>query len=163
MPIPSPAPYRRSNLTKQQKKDELEAIYGVTMSQITDEEIQKMREMIANHDAETSEEVDFDPSKVKVPYRFQKFPMVVYNHARSRAACDEERNVLRGSLVVAEVVHVKAHLASMLVQHQQELDAALSAGWSEAPPEFKEEQEDEPSVDEQAVAVRRGRPRNNAA
>lgn len=159
MPIPSPAPYRRSNLTKEQKKEALNAIYGVTMPKpMSEEEAERIRELLANHDAENSNETDFDPSKVKVPYRFQKFPQVVYDHAHSYPAYDEEKTVIRGSMAVLEMTHIKAHFAQKVVNSQRELDAAVAAGWSETPPEFREEQESEPiEATEEAVPVRRRR------
>lgn len=130
------------------------------MSKLTDEEIRKMRELIADHDAEGSEEGDFDPSKVRVPYTFQKFPMMIYNHEMSYPAYDTEKNVLRGSVVVAEMVHVKAHLASKTVHTQRELEAALHQGWSESAPTFQEpeveaEPEEQISVEEHRQRGRR--------
>lgn len=142
MPIPSPAPFRRSNLTKKQKQEELNAIYGVQMkSEITAAEIERMRELVADHDAEGGDNADFDPSKVRVPYVFKKFPMMVYNAAQSHPAYDDERIVTRGSLAVAELTHIKAYLASRIVNNQRELDAALADGYSENAPTFAEETE----------------------
>ncbi len=129
------------------------------MATLSEEEIRKMREMLAAHDAEASNEADFDPSKVKVPYRFQKFPMMVYDHAESYPAYDTEKDVMRGSVVVRETVHVKAHLAEKVVRSQAELDHALAHGWSEAAPHFREEAEAEEPEEQLSVQEHRARGR----
>jgi hypothetical protein len=78
-----------------------------------------------------------------MPYRFQKFPMMIYHHENSYPAHDEVRDILRGSMVVTETIHVTAHVTRKIVKSQSELDHALANGWSETPPEFREESEPE--------------------
>lgn len=152
MPIPPNPPFKRSNLSKQQKQQELEIIYGVDMAaQLTVNEIEKMRELLAQHDAQNSEGSDFDPSKVVIPYRYQKFPMMIYDHSKSYPAHEREQTVTRGSMVVNEIVHVTANLASKVVRNQAELEEHLEQGWSENPPSF----ELEPEVVEPHPARRR--------
>ena len=146
MPIPEPAVYRPSNLTKTQRKEQLAAVYGVPMApELTAEEIERMRQIVARHDSEHRPIQTFDLNNPpRQSYRFQKFPMMIYDHENSYPAHDEERTVIRGSLPVQEIFHVPAKLVSKIVHNQRELDQALEDGWSEQAPEFREEEREEP-------------------
>lgn len=167
MPIPAPIPFVR--LTKKQQEEQLLDLYGEPMSnsQLSASDIEKMRALVAQHDEQAEgEENNFDPSKVRKPYHFQKFPMMVYDHARSYPAHDAEQNVVRGSIAVVEVTHVKARLVSKIVHSQRELDSALSEGWNELAPEFLEEptiEQDEEAAPVEQAHRKPGRPRREVA
>lgn len=76
------------------------------MQHLTPAEIERMREILAQHDAQGEQEFDLNKPKVE-PYRHQEFPRIVYHPTKG--------------------THRKVH-------NQAELDKALSAGHSiEAP------------------------------
>lgn len=77
-----------SNLTEQQQREAEQALYGLdkgpTMSpEPTHEEYERMRQILAQHDAKTAQNSmkEFDlnkpPSK---PYIYQEFPFLMYHH-----------------------------------------------------------------------------------
>lgn len=157
MPIPEPAIYRPSNLTKQQKQDALAACYGVTMATepMSEVEIARLRQILLQHDAEHKPLATIDLNNPpKVPYRHQKFPMAVYDHEHSQPAHDELRAVRSGNLVVEEQVHVPAKVVMRLVQNERELEAALDNGWSDKAPEYREEREEPLSAANEAEVAR---------
>jgi hypothetical protein len=85
MPIPA-GQYRPSNLTKQQRQEQLAAIYGVSMP-LTETEIARMRQLVLEHDSQAKKATIHDLNNPpKEQYRFQKFPMVVYDHQSSSPA-----------------------------------------------------------------------------
>lgn len=103
MPIPEPGLYRPSNLTPAQRAADLAACYGVTVEQqITHEEAQRMRQILARFEADSKpiQTIDLNNPPME-PYRFQKFPMIVY----------------RGS-------------KTLKVASDAQLDAAIDEGWS---------------------------------
>lgn len=140
MPIPAPELYRPSNLTKKQREEAIAACYGVTVNaaeQFRPDEIERMRQIIAqvdgnNHKPMQTLDLNNPP---RVPYRFQKFPMMVYDLERSTPAHEEER-VNRSGFV--EWVQVGAHVVTLLVQNEDQLQTALAEGWSEQAPGFSE-------------------------
>jgi hypothetical protein len=109
--------------------------------QLSETEIQTMRRMLAEHDSKqkpvTIHDLNAPPRE---PYRFQKFPMMVYDLERSNAAFEEEQRMPNGGF---QMVHVAARVVSRLVQSEHELKQALADGWSESAPEYREER-DEP-------------------
>lgn len=154
MPIPEPGLFRRSNLTKQQQEEQLQAIYGVSMPQeLSFEEVQRMRQIVAQFDADRKPMQTIDLNNPpKEPYRFQKFPKMVY----------DLENSVPGSLV------------TQVVRSQEELDSAIERGWSEEAPAFGDGRDEYLSPTLQAEADRvqeeieterrkRGRPRTSAA
>lgn len=155
MPIPAPERYRRSNLTKQQQQEQLAAVYGVPMApeQLSAEEIQRMRQILATHDSEHKpmQTVDLN-NPPRTGYKFQKFPMIVYDLANSRAGFDEDRPSRNGFGV--DKFHVAAKIVSMTVNTEDQLSQALANGWSENAPEFREEREEPLSVQYQNEANR---------
>ena len=90
MPINESVNLRRSNLTKEQRREQEAAIYGLSTKQMIDqlspEEIERMRAIVAQHDQTNKggiKEFDLnDPPKV--PYRYQEYPKVVYDHEGRR-------------------------------------------------------------------------------
>ena len=84
---------RRSNLTSQQKREAEAAIYGLQESQhlpdhqLTAEELQTMRTLLAQYEGQHQPIKEFDLNKPPVaPYRFQEFPKMMYHHARHSTA-----------------------------------------------------------------------------
>ncbi|HVH87682.1 MAG TPA: hypothetical protein VM912_13225 [Terriglobales bacterium] len=163
MPIPEPSLYRPSNLTRQQRQEQLASIYGVPMN-LTPEEIERMRQIVQQHDSDRKpiQTVDLN-NPPKQPYRFQKFPMMVYDLVNSHPAHDEERPSRNGFGM--DVFHVPAKVISLMVQSEEQLQEALAAGWSEQAPDFSEERVEALSAAYQAEVEqveerrRRGRPR----
>jgi hypothetical protein len=113
-------------LTKEQKRQAEAAIYGVpadiamSPSQLTPEEIERMRAIVAQHDRGANQnEFDLNAPKQK-PYRYEEFPRLMYNHA------------------------TRAHRPA---RNQAELDAALEAGWSKEPFPADDAEAGEPELD----------------
>lgn len=140
MPIPEPGIYRPSNLTKAQQQAQLAAVYGVSMEQLTHAEIERMRAIVASHDGERKPMTTIDLNNPpKQSYRFQKFPMMLYDLENSHPSHEEERPSKTGFGV--EVVHVAAVVRSTTVNSEEELQQALAEGWSQEAPGFSEESE----------------------
>jgi hypothetical protein len=168
MPIPA-GQYRPSNLTKQQRQEQLAAIYGVSMP-LTETEIARMRQLVLEHDSQAKKATIHDLNNPpKEQYRFQKFPMVVYDHQSSSPARDDDQPNKNG--LGYATVHIPARVVSMEVNSEKELKDALAAGWSEMAPEFREEREEplSPKYQNEAGRVqerieelkpKRGRPSN---
>ena len=133
MPIPAPEPYRRSNLTQQQRDEQLAAIYGVTVEPLSHEEIERMRRIVQQHDSEKKPMQIYnlnDPPRE--PYRFQKFPMMLFDHAHSHPG----------------------RIVRMVANNEGELEKALENGWNEKPPAYREERVEPLSAAYQAEANR---------
>jgi hypothetical protein len=172
MPIPEPGIYRPSNLTKKQQQDELASCYGVSMSeQISAADAEQLRQILQRYDLEHKpvQIINLnDPPKVS--YKFQKFPMVVYDHRASQPAHEELRSAIVGSSVIEEMVHIRAKIVSRIVNSEAELQQALEDGLELNAPEFREDAEAELSaplqmeahaVEQKLAAARRaGRPTN---
>lgn len=127
MPIPAPS-IRRSNLNTQQRAEQLAAVYGVEMSQFTPEEVERMRQIVMGYDQQKPvETIDLNNPKPK-PYRFQKFPKMIY-------ATDES--------------------GTLTVRSEEELQEAIKSGnWTEDAPEVIEQAEPElsPALQREAEA-----------
>lgn len=129
------------------------AFYGVNkmpMAELSFEEIQRMRQIVQMHDAQRAPMQTIDLNNPpKEPYRFQKFPTMVYDHEHSSSK----------------------KIINKAVYSQDELDAAVAEGWVNTPPSFSEEREESLSasyqmevaqVQEKLEQTKRkpGRPRN---
>lgn len=154
MPIPLPGPYRRSNLKKEQQKEQLAACYGVTMpKEITPVEAEQLRSILQRYDNDHKPVAIHnlnDPPKTQ--YRYQKFPKILYNHHESEPAHEVIKSAIVGNSVVEEAIHVRAKVVTMVVQNEEALEAALADGWSENPPEYREEPEEVLSAKYQSEA-----------
>ncbi len=170
MPIPEPGLYRPSNLTQKQKQEQLAACYGVPVNeQISASDVEKMRAIVQGYDNQRKKAPIHDLNNPpREPYRFQKFPMMVYNLAQSQPAHEETRSAIVGSSVIEERVHIRAKVVSMVVHSEEDLKAALANGWSKNAPNFADEpegglsakyQREVETIEEQlAGARRRGNP-----
>jgi hypothetical protein len=101
----------RSNLTRAQQHEALAAIYGIQETkpmELTHEEIERMREIVASHDSTNKGGIrEFDLNNPpKQPYKYQEFPRLVYHHKKR--------------------THKPVHNAS-------QLKAALAAGFDKKP------------------------------
>ena len=113
MPLNESAGVRRSALTTQQKRQEEAAIYGLQpispmqTSELTPQEIERMRTIVASHDRTQGKIEQFDlnnPPQANV--RFTPFPRLIYNHGN------------------------RTH---KLVQDEEQLQEHLAAGWDMRP------------------------------
>jgi hypothetical protein len=108
--------------------------------QLTEVEISRMRQILAQHDSQSKPMTTIDLNNPpKQPYRFQKFPMMIYDLENSQPAHEIERNRPNG--LGFETVHIAAKVVSMVVQNEEQLKNALEAGWTEQAPAFGEEPE----------------------
>lgn len=89
MPINEASGLRRSNLTKEQRREAEAAIYGLKpidpmqYAELTAQEIERMRAIVAQHDRSTGKSEEFDLNNPRTaPYRYQKFPKMIYHHAK---------------------------------------------------------------------------------
>lgn len=91
------------------------------MPQMTEADINKMREMVANYDAEQSpvKVVDLN-NPPRVAYKYQKFPKIVYDLENS----SEQKIVF------------------VTVENEDDLQSYLAEGWSENPPSYSEQREE---------------------
>lgn len=116
----------------------------MTTQALSFEEIARMKQIIAEHEGmhQPVQTIDLN-NPPKAPYRFQKFPMMVY-----------------------------AENSTLIVRSEAELEEALSDGWLKTPVSFSEKREEYLSAAYQAEAARvqeqieetkrkPGRPRNN--
>ena len=172
MPIPPPERYHRSNLTKKQQQEQLAACYGVPMAseQLTEVEISRMRQILAQHDSEHKPMQTIDLNNPpRVPYKYQKFPMMLYDLVNSHPARDEEQPRRNGPGF--DTIHIPAKVITLLVNSETQLKKAIEEGWSDQAPNFSEEQEfplsakyqnEASRVQEQIDATKRraGRPSN---
>lgn len=108
MPIPEPSIYRKTNLSKQQQKEQIAALYGVQMPvELSFEEVERMRQIVQMHDSQRQPMQTIDLNNPpKQPYKFQKFPMMIYS--------TDGQNII--------------------VKSEQQLQDALAEGWLEQPP-----------------------------
>lgn len=147
MPIPEPGRYRPSNLTKQQQREELAAAYGVPMpQQLSEEQYEQMRILLAQHESERKPVTVVDLNNPpREAYRHQKFPMMVYDLEHSKPS----------------------KFATATVGSEHELQQAIEDGWSQTPPEYREERIEPLSARLQAEAdevdEKIGRRKRNAA
>jgi len=92
-----------TNLTQEQKREAERALYGlenVMPAEATQEEMNRMREILAQHDAKTQAAgmKDFDLNKPPTaPYVYREFPFLMYHHRDKKtmpARTHEERERL---------------------------------------------------------------------
>jgi hypothetical protein len=150
MPIPEPAAYLPAKLitppgitAKQAKQDQLAAIYGVNMAnqQLTETDYAQMRNMLSQHDSQSKKMTIHDLNNPpREQYRFQKFPMMVYDLTHSYPSRNEQRP--KANSLGMETVHMPAKVVSRTVNSDEELEEALNAGWSQQAPAFTEEREE---------------------
>jgi len=133
MPLNEAHSFHRSNLTKEQQRAAEAAIYGQSVptmppNALTQEEIERMRTLVAQNDAQGAiKEFDLN-NPVTPPYVYQPFPTTVYHHATKR---------------------------NKIVPDQEALDKALAEGWAHTPVESDPPPEIEldPEAKEEASAV----------
>lgn len=87
MPIYESRGPKRGALTRDQKREAEAAIYGLegdtslSSPQITPQEIERMRQLVAQHDSQGGIK-DFDLNNPpRLPYKYQEYPRIVYHHA----------------------------------------------------------------------------------
>lgn len=137
MPIPPPARYAPSTLTKEQQQKQLAVCYGVNMNPepLTATDVEKMRHLVAQHDSTSKKTTIHDLNNPpKEAYRFQKFPMTVYDLKNSHPSRDEDRAKPNGA--GRETIHIAAKVVTRLVHSEKELVDSIEAGWSEEAPAF---------------------------
>ncbi len=112
MPLNEARGFARSNLTKEQKQQAEAAIFGLpdpvmsTPTQLTADEIERMRAIVAQHDNQGKvQEFDLN-NPPKQAYAYQEFPRVMYHHASGR---------------------------TRLAKNAAEVTAAEEAGWTKDP------------------------------
>jgi hypothetical protein len=129
MPLNEAYGFHRSNLTKEQKRAAEAAVYGQSVptmptNALTPEEIERMRTLVAQNDAQTAvKEFDLN-NPPQVPYVYQPFPTTVYHRTK-------------GNKVVPD---------------QEALDAALAEGWKHEPIPSEPPPELDAATKEEAVA-----------
>jgi hypothetical protein len=92
MPLNEAQGYHHSSLTEDQQREAMKAIYGLERQPMTpdplrSDEIERMRQIIAQHDAKTAQNSmkEFDLNKPPVaPYVYQEFPFLMYHHETRR-------------------------------------------------------------------------------
>ena len=111
---------------------------STAVPQLTQGEIERMRQIVNQHDSKNKNGIQMmDPNNPpKEPYKFQRFPMVLYNHKKSEAAQDKSVGVKVGNVVTEQKVHVPAKYHTLTVNSEAELQKAKRAGWSEKAPEL---------------------------
>lgn len=106
--------------------------------QLSESEVAHMRKILAQHDSEHKPMRVFDlNSPPREQYRFQKFPMMVYDLANSNPSYEEDQPRRNGMGI--ETVHVPARVISRTVNSEEELQEAIAQGWSEQAPAYSED------------------------
>lgn len=114
--------------------------------QLSEEQYEQMRILLAQHESERKPVTVVDLNNPpREAYRHQKFPMMVYDLEHSTP----------GKFITG------------LVNSERELEEAIEAGWSQAPPEYREERIEPLKASLQAEAdamdEKIGRRKRNAA
>ena len=113
----------------------------MTASQLTETEVAHMRQLLAQHDnghkPMTTTDLNNPP---KEQYRFQKFPMMVYDLSKSYPSYEKDEPRRNGMGI--ESVHYPAKVVSRTVHSEDELQHFLGEGWSEQAPIYTEEREE---------------------
>lgn len=140
------------------------------MQEFTPDQIEAMRQVVSDSDRSKQPNV-FDLSKPPmVPYKFQKFPQMVYDHKKSRPSRYKTYKTAQG-----EERHdfIPVKYATKMAKNDAELKSLLAQGYEENPPVFDDPTEpDEAAYEaefsasdiaeldsEPTDAPRRGRPR----
>lgn len=131
MPINEAKGFYPSTLSPKEQDEAMRAIYGEPMSpdtQLTYEELARMRQIIAAHDKQAGTMKEFDINKPDTPrYVFREYPFLMYNHETGQTK------------------------PAVNFEHRQQL---LAQGWSEdsVPPQPREiELTPEETAEAQAV------------
>jgi len=128
---------RRSNLTKEQRREAEAAIYGLSTKQMIDqlspEEIERMRQIVAQHDQTNRPGIkEFDLNNPpRLPYRFQEYPKTVYDHEGRRSFIvrnrEDEKEALDSGLKLepfpAEAEEPEVRLSAAELREIEKLDA----------------------------------------
>lgn len=135
----------------------------MSSKKMTDQEAARLRQLLSEHDSGQKPLTTIDLNNPpKQPYGFQKFPKMLYDHAASDPAHEEERLGKNGAV---ETIHIKAKMVTVLVHSEEQLAEALANGWSETAPEYREDREEPLSahyeneaarIDSQIASTRRG-------
>lgn len=141
MPLNESAGSLYSNLTEQQQREAEQALYGLdkgpTMSPdpLRNDEIERMRQIIAQHDAKTAQNSmkEFDLNKPpSTPYVYQEFPFLMYHHQTkktrpARNHDERERMVAEGwSMDPFPAEGVEIPLTAAEHAEADEIDARLT-------------------------------------
>jgi hypothetical protein len=128
---------RRSNLTKEQRREAEAAIYGLSTKQMIDqlspEEIERMRQIVAQHDQTSGKNgiKEFDLNNPpRLPYRFQEYPKTVYDHEGRRSFIvrnrEDEKEALESGLRLdpypSEPVESEVQLSAAELAEIEKLD-----------------------------------------
>lgn len=94
-----------------------------TASQVTQSEIESMRRIVAQHDSQNKNSLKvMDPNNPpKEPYKFQKFPLSLYDHKKCEPAQDKKVGVKVGNIITEQTVHVPAKHRTLIVNNEAEL------------------------------------------
>lgn len=105
--------------------------------QYTQDQIEAMRRVVMESDKARSQNV-FDLSKPNVmPYKYEPFPKMLYDHKRSKAPYWRERVVtIPGIGITKERELVPAELAYKIVDNEEQLKQALAEGYRKDAPRF---------------------------
>lgn len=132
MPLNEAASLRRHGLTRQQQKEQLAAIYGlkepIMTSQLSPEEVERMRQIVASHDASSPSRgiKEFDLAKPPTEqYRHKEYPRAMYHHVTG---------------------------ATKTAHTEDQADALEAKGWSKTPPPSADAASDGPELDDEAIA-----------
>lgn len=116
------------------EKQFLADIYGTKdnmNTQLSTDEVEKMRELVLAHDKQAAQSTVIDMGKpIIVPYAYRQFPQMVYDHNASEPGYWAIRKTQNGD----ELYHVTAKLVNKIVTSHAELEAAKEQGFVEAPP-----------------------------
>lgn len=103
MPINEASGYRKAYLTKEQKREAEAAIYGLKpinpmdFQELTAQEIERMRAIVAQHDRTNGKSEEFDLNNPKTPpYRYQRFPKMIYHHTKRENRIVRSEDELQG-------------------------------------------------------------------
>lgn len=134
MPLNESRSIRRSNLTREQIRQAELAIYGLQeidlqpQRELSHDEIQQMRAIIARHDNGHKPLKEFDLNNPpREPYKHQEFPRVMYHHGKR---------------------------TTRLAQDADEMQLALDAGWKKEPFSSEPDSEIELSAEELAEVAK---------
>jgi hypothetical protein len=133
------------------------SMQNTAQQQLTPEDAEKMRELLLRYDhANSNKPVDLN--KVVVPYEFRQFPMVVYNHTKSKPGFHVLKNNGNGEFIE----FTGAQYATRTVRSQKELDQALKEGFVTDPPVFDDPEEPQMPQTKNVTAAQVRRPRSEA-
>lgn len=101
---------------------------------LTEQEIEKLRTGILQHDSKANTNNVFDLNKPpKVPYVHQAFPKMLYRHEGSLPS----RAVTKSSLSGDITTHEPPKFITKVVKSEEQMETALAEGWVTDPPNFE--------------------------